>query len=57
MVQLNWINVNLLVADFVKFNASVQKLSVRKTKKMIHFNWVNVNLLVTRESFYNSLEW
>ena len=57
MVQLNWINVNLLVAAFVKFNASVQKLSIRKTKKMVQFNWVNVNLLVTRESFYNSLEW
>ena len=51
MVQLNWVNVNLLVAAFIKFNASVQKLSVRKAKKMIHFNWVNVNLLVTRDRF------
>ena len=57
MVQLNWVNVNLLVEAFIKFNTSVQKLSVKKTKKMVQFNWVNVNLLVTRESFYSSLEW
>ena len=34
----------------VKLNASAQKFSVRKTKKMVQLNWVNVDLFVTCES-------